>query len=157
MRKLQLNHFLNYKFISGIKANETNIGGYLELTEVETIKYEDIEKKKPKEKQESKPKKVDNPELRAKNDLFNSYYDKNNDSPINLKYDKLMYSVSSFIKKDIYLALKLVRHLYDGNGVMNYALGDSEILIVLDENDKERLSNIVDLKRINLVLIDEFI
>lgn len=139
------------------KQMETNINGYLELTEVKPTKHDDALKKKQKVKQIPKPKKPENPELRAKNDLFNTYYDKKNDNPTNLKYDSLMYSVSVIIKMDIDLALKLVTHLHEGGGVMNRSLWDSEILIVFDEEDKERLEKIVDLTKIKLVLIYEFI
>ena len=121
------------------KQMETNINGYLELTEVKPTKHGDALKKKQKVKQIPKPKKPENPELRAKNDLFNTYYDKKNDNPTNLKYDSLMYSVSVIIKMDIDLALKLVTHLHEGGGVMNRSLRDSELFIVFDEEDKERL------------------
>lgn len=139
------------------KKLEVRIEEYLELSEIEAKSYEETIKVKAVENIKPREIKVKDPVIREKNDLFNTYYDKENEHPSNLEYDGLMYSVSSVIKRDIDLALKLVEHIYHGNGVMTYALGDSEILIVLDEEDKERLSNIVDTSRVELVLLEKYL
>ncbi len=139
------------------KKLEVNIEEYLELSVVEAKNYQEKIKVKSEENNRPRMAKVIDPIVREKNDLFNSYYDKTNDQPLSLEYDGLMYNVSSVIKRDIDLALKLVEHIYNGNGVMTYALGDSEILIVLDDEDKERLSNIVDTSRVELVLLEKYL
>ena len=139
------------------KKLEVKIEEYLELSEIEAKNYQETIKVKSVENIKPREIKVKDPMIREKNDLFNTYYDKENEDPSSLEYDGLMYSVSSVIKRDIDLALKLVEHIYHGNGVMTYALGDSEILIVLDEEDKERLSNIVDTSRVELVLLEKYL
>ena len=135
---------------------ETNINGYLELTEVKPNKHGDVLKKKQKvnKYQNLRSQKTQNLEPKM---IYLTLITIRRTTTTNLKYDSLMYSVSVIIKMDIDLALKLVTHLHEGGGVMNRSLWDSEILIVFDEEDKERLEKIVDLTKIKLVLIHEFI
>ena len=87
----------------------------------------------------------------------NVVHNAENEKPTNTKYKGLIYSVSSEIKKDIDLALRLVAHIYDGSGVMTRPDGEYETLIILNEKDKKRLTSKIDLTKVSFVLLDKFI
>lgn len=136
---------------------DVSLKDYLELSEIEPKTYHETIKVKKLKIERSRRVKVVDPEVREKNDLLNTYYDKENENPSNSKYKGLIYSVSSEIKKDIDLALKLVTHIYDGSGVMTRPDGEYETLIILNEKDKKRLTSKVDLTKVSFVLIDKYI
>lgn len=136
---------------------DVSLKDYLELSEIEPKTYQETVKVKKVKIVRPRRVKVVDPEIREKNDLLNTYYDKENDKPTNSKYKGLIYSVSSEIKKNIDLALKLVKHIYDGSGVMTRPDGEYETLIILNKKDEKRLSSRVDTSKVSFVLIDEYI
>lgn len=130
---------------------------YLELTEAKAKTYEEMLKSNKAKVNRPRIGKTVDPIIREKNDLLNTYYDKENKKPSNSKYKGLIYSVSSEIKKDIDLALRLVKYIYDRGGVMTRPDSDYNTLIILNNEDKDRLISKVDTSIVKFVLVEEYI
>lgn len=133
---------------------EMSIDEVLELSEVKEIKYVKNHPRKPIEK--TKKKKQD-PETLEKNKLFNSFYDKLNNSPTKDIFGGKAVGVSVQIKKEIDIAVQLAKYLYDHGAIMVRELRLADIMVVKDQKDKERLEEILDTSQLELITLNKYI
>ena len=131
---------------------DVNIEQVIDLAEVKSIEY--IPGKKTKQSF-NKHKKIQDPQILKNNRLFNSYYDKINENPIKNKYKGIGIAISVEIKKEIDRAVKIAKYLFDHGAVVVKELSLAKLIVAKDEQDLQRLNDILDTTRISLIKIED--
>lgn len=126
-----------------------------DVIKLSNAKLKEYNEKIKKERQATK-KKVKDPVLLAKNELFNTYKDKPTNVIEVYNNKEFYYDFSSAIKKEIDLALEYVEKFYDSNRCLVSKISDANFIIAKDEIDKERLSKELDTQRIEVLLLSDF-
>lgn len=133
---------------------ELTIEEIIDASEVKPISYR---KKVQVYSKEGKKHRRLTPEQREKNELFNSYYDKQNIENQIGNLNNITFSISATIKKDLDKAIEVAEVIFNNSGMMTKSLSDSIYIVSYNEEDSKRLENTIDTTKIDIITYEELL